>query len=571
MQSHFFKYNPSYCFILTDDGTIQDVNETALSFLEYQKEELVGAHIGKVFPPQIRENAREVLDQWQVTGTLDRYEIDIISRSGIRKTVLWSMVSDPPDQSGPGKHYLIFQDITVRKKKALQMKRLEALAHIGTWEFVAIDQNLEWSDETFRIFGLDKKDFIPTLANLLEKIHPDDRDVVNSAFMNSLDDGLMGYTIKHRITHGVTGHEKWVSEKCVHFRDVEGNYQSSLGVVQDITENENLSRDYEKFYQIVKSSTVPTVITDPEGIITFTNESCQQLYEYPKQELIGEKPALFNPGKEVYRDLGYKDGDYEQKFSHMWSRITNPEKGYWNGEVINRTKSGKLLNVYLFVYAIRDNSGKIISFVGTNIDISKEKAKEDRIRIETYQAIASLAEQRDNETGRHMMRIGEYSFLIAKKLGLSNKFCKDIRIFAPLHDIGKVGIPDHILLAPRGLTKEEFEIIKTHTVIGHDILKNRITLEMADEIAWCHQEKYDGSGYPRGLRGIDIPLSARICTIADVYDALRSARPYKESMDEDFTISLLQKGRGGHFAPELVDLVVESRDEMDRIFREFAD
>lgn len=128
---------------------------------------------------------------------------------------------------------------------------------------------------------------------------------------------------------------------------------------------------------------------------------------------------------------------------------------------------------------------------------------------DTKSYAAELAEKRDNDTGLHLRRVSEYSALLAAELQLPLSFVNDLRIFASLHDIGKVGIPDDILLAPRKLTSEEFEVIKTHSTIGYDILKDRPTLEMAADIAYTHHERFDGSGYPRGIVGEAIPISGR--------------------------------------------------------------
>ncbi|MEX2444071.1 MAG: HD domain-containing phosphohydrolase [Alkalispirochaeta sp.] len=132
-------------------------------------------------------------------------------------------------------------------------------------------------------------------------------------------------------------------------------------------------------------------------------------------------------------------------------------------------------------------------------------------------------------------------------------FVDQIQLFSPLHDIGKVGIPDQILLAPRKLTDEEFDIMRTHTTLGYQILAGRSTLEMAAEIARFHHERYDGGGYPEGVGGGTIPIAARITALADVYDALTSQRPYKQPWSHEDTRELIQSEAGSHFDPLIVE------------------
>lgn len=184
-------------------------------------------------------------------------------------------------------------------------------------------------------------------------------------------------------------------------------------------------------------------------------------------------------------------------------------------------------------------------------------------------AMASIAETRDNETGNHILRTQSYVRSLAEHLSTQPDFADQLDatsietlfLAAPLHDIGKVGIPDRILMKPGRLTAEEFEIMKTHTTIGHEAIEKaqqRVgihipVLEVAKEIALYHQEKWDGSGYPEGLSGEAIPLSARLMALADVYDALITRRVYKEAMSHAQAVQIILEGRGKHFDPVLVD------------------
>jgi putative two-component system response regulator len=205
----------------------------------------------------------------------------------------------------------------------------------------------------------------------------------------------------------------------------------------------------------------------------------------------------------------------------------------------------------------------------------------------TILAMASLAETRDNETGNHIRRTQNYVRALAIKLKEHPRFSdfltdENIELLyksAPLHDIGKVGIPDRVLLKAGKLTDEEFAIMKTHTTMGRDAIaaaeeKLDVThsfLRFAREIAYSHQEKWDGTGYPEGLSGDDIPLPARLMAVADVYDALISRRVYKPPFSHEEACRIIRDGRGTHFDPDVVDAFLEIADECSDIARRFVD
>lgn len=201
-------------------------------------------------------------------------------------------------------------------------------------------------------------------------------------------------------------------------------------------------------------------------------------------------------------------------------------------------------------------------------------------------AMAKLAETRDPETGQHLERIQGYCRIIAEYLlkhsiypdQVNRRFIEDIYSTSPLHDIGKVGIPDHILLKPDRLSDKEFQIIKEHTLIGYNTLKSTIArnpradfLRMSAEIARSHHEKWDGSGYPDGLSGLDIPLSARILAVADVYDALASKRIYKEAFSHEKTRSIIVQGKGAHFDPTLVEVFQDCDEQFAQVLDIFKE
>ena len=205
----------------------------------------------------------------------------------------------------------------------------------------------------------------------------------------------------------------------------------------------------------------------------------------------------------------------------------------------------------------------------------------------TILAMASMAETRDNETGNHIRRTQHYVKLLAEHLrehprfasALSDAFIATLFKSAPLHDIGKVGIPDRILLKPGRFEPHEFEIMKTHCKLGRDAIQqaeDRLGLKVdfltvAKEIAYGHQEKWDGSGYPEGLSGDDIPVSARLMAVADVYDALISRRVYKEGMPHEKAMQIITEGRGKHFDPDMVDAFLAIADKFQDVALRYVD
>jgi putative two-component system response regulator len=189
------------------------------------------------------------------------------------------------------------------------------------------------------------------------------------------------------------------------------------------------------------------------------------------------------------------------------------------------------------------------------------------VSLDTIIKLTSASEYRDTETGMHIKRMSHYSAVIAQKMGLKNKTVEAILYASPMHDIGKIGIPDKILLKPGKLNAEEWEVMKKHTLIGADILKGSDIgfVRMGETIALAHHEKWDGSGYPRGLNGRKIPLAGRITALADVFDALTSNRPYKEAFSIEKSMRIISQERNKHFDPEVVDAFFAVQDAILKI------
>ena len=187
--------------------------------------------------------------------------------------------------------------------------------------------------------------------------------------------------------------------------------------------------------------------------------------------------------------------------------------------------------------------------------------------------LSQLSTSRDEETGNHMHRVAHISRLIAHELGHDDPFCDMIYLAAPMHDIGKVGIPDKILLKPGKLTPEEWEVMKTHTTIGFDVLRDSSSplLRMGADIAHSHHERYNGQGYPLGLVGETIPVVGRIVAVADELDALLSVRPYKQAWNLKDVLEQMRRESGRHFDPVCIDVMLRHIDTILDIQKKFAD
>jgi len=242
--------------------------------------------------------------------------------------------------------------------------------------------------------------------------------------------------------------------------------------------------------------------------------------------------------------------------------ITKP---FYCNELLARVRN--MLDAQLMHRMLYDQKAVLNEMVLTRTDELR------RTRLQVVQQLGRAAEYRDNETGNHILRMSHISALLAKSIGWNEADCELMLHASPMHDIGKIGIPDHILLKPGKFEPEEWEIMKTHAVIGANILEGDDSelMKCAGEIALTHHEKWDGSGYPYGLSGAAIPLVGRIAALADVFDALTSVRPYKEAWTVEAAVDLIKENRGTHFDPELVAVFLEQLPGILKIRDQFSE
>lgn len=233
-----------------------------------------------------------------------------------------------------------------------------------------------------------------------------------------------------------------------------------------------------------------------------------------------------------------------------------------------RTTCRNLLKMYEQQQIIQDRA----NWLARQVELATEKITERE--KETLLRLARAGEYRDEGTGNHVIRMAKYSRLIAEQLGtFSAQECEDIEYAAPMHDIGKIGIPDGVLLKKGRLNEHEWEIMKTHASIGHDILADSQSkyMQIGAIIALNHHERMDGKGYPNGLAGEEIPLIARIVAVADVFDALVSSRSYKPAWSIEDAVEFIQQNSGSHFDPDCVDAFMARLDEVKKIKLTYQD
>jgi len=316
-----------------------------------------------------------------------------------------------------------------------------------------------------------------------------------------------------------------------------------------------------KLYQILNSYDNNVIFseTDLKGKITNVSSAFCSISGYSEDELIGKNHNIIrHPDiqKEIFQD--------------MWSTIKSGHK--WQGDIKNLHKNGSYYWVRAEVEPIFSPNKKILGYRAIRHDITDSKEIE-KIQKEIIFTMGSIGESRSKETANHVKRVAEYSKLLASLYGLSQEETDLLHMASPMHDIGKVAIPDSILLKPAKLSHEEFEIMKTHANRGYDMLKhsNRPLISTAAIIAHEHHEKWDGTGYPRALKGDDIHIYGRITALVDVYDALISDRVYKKAWPEDEVIQFIKDQSSKHFDPKLVNLFFEHYKKFKYIKSKYKD
>jgi len=423
------------------------------------------------------------------------------------------------------------------------------------------------NDAFVKISGYSREELIGKNHNIVR--HPDiSNEFFRDLWVTILDKREWKGVVKNRAKDGST---YIVSSVITPIMSKNNKIMECISIRNDITQsvikkeklkhklNESSKFIYE-FERAIKENTIfcrTTINAD----ITMTSKSFNEIFGYEEGELVGVNYTkllkLKNPKKQ-YLEI------------HALMRSAKA----WQGLLKHHAKDKTPIYLQSSFIPLVGVNGDVLEvfcfFVDTtqNVKLSKEIISAQREIIFTMGAIG---ERRSLETGLHVKRVAEYSKLLALKYGLSKAEAEELKMVSPMHDIGKIAIPDDILNKPAKLTPDEFEVMKTHAELGYEMLRHsqQKLLKAAAIVAHQHHEKYDGSGYPKGLKGDNIHIYGRITAIVDVFDALGHDRIYKKAWNFEDIIQLLQDNRGKHFDPDLVDIFIKNSDEFLKIQKEF--
>ncbi|WP_176706781.1 HD domain-containing phosphohydrolase [Paenibacillus hemerocallicola] len=290
-------------------------------------------------------------------------------------------------------------------------------------------------------------------------------------------------------------------------------------------------------------------------------------------------------GEPIFIDDAYTNVEFREVLTSGALR-TDKQTGYRTKALMVipfRNNEGDVIGCYQAVNKMTDsevfsdrdlrNLSLAASYSGKSIESAMLSQEIEETQREIIFTMGEIGESRSKETGNHVKRVAEYSYILALGLGIPQTEAEILKMASPMHDIGKVAIPDSVLKKPGKLTEEEFDVMKTHTEIGYNLLKNskRRILKTAAVVAEQHHEKWNGRGYPRGLKGEEIHIHGRITAIADVFDALASDRVYKKAWELDRILNLFKEERGQHFDPQVVDAFFEHLPAILKVRDEYAD
>jgi len=421
-----------------------------------------------------------------------------------------------------------------------------------------------WSEGAERLFGYSRAEIV---GKSLLVLSPEDRADETTAFHDAIRAGKRAEVETERVAKD--GHLVKVRISMAPILDDDGEVAGGIGIYRDLSEQrateEALRASEQRYQSVVEALSEGVIMRGLDGHVLAFNRSAERLLGVSGDDLINS--ASDRPLAHLIHEDGspFRGEEYPVVVTQ---RTGEPQHGVIMG-VESPGAPVRWLSVNSSAVVNpgeQEPYASVVSFT----DITELRSTVEELqaaRLEDLKRLALVSEYRDDDTNKHTGRVAHTAGLLASKLGLDSELIATIRSAAALHDVGKIGIPDRILLKPGRLTAEEFEFIKTHTAIGERILSDSDfpILKMASEIALAHHEHWDGRGYPSNLRGTAIPVSGRIVAVADAFDAMTHARPYKSAFSVRHAVAEIKRCSGTQFDPQIVEafLTLDHRELVD--------
>ena len=557
--------------VTNPDGTIRTVNRAALELLGYSEKELVGQPVGTIFEEEEEEEEEEEaffrgtgLAKLVREGAVRNVELTLLSKSGERIPVVFNGSVIREEDGRLAAVVGVARDIRERKRAEEALRESEARFRMATEEalagvYIIQDGKFQYVNPALaRIFGYTPQELMGKLGPL-DLTHPQDRPLVEKNIRKRLKGEVRAvhYTFRGLCKDGKVIHCEVLG------RHIE--YQGRpaiMGNLLDITERvqaEEALRESEARYRTLVENANEGIVVVQDGLIKFTNPKFRELSGCTESDLACKHFTEFLHPEERAAAL--------ERYQKRMKGETVPS--VYSFRAID--KQGKVRWVESKAVLITwEGKPAVLNFLSDITD--RVQAQEERRRNferlrklleETVATLAATVELKDPYTAGHQRRVSQLACAIAKELGLPEERIEGLRLAAVVHDIGKMAVPTEILSKPGHLNKLEFDMVKNHPTAGYELLKHIEFPWPVAKIVLQHHERLDGSGYPQGLKGEEILLEARILAVADVVEAMSSHRPYRAALGLEKALEEIERGKGTHYDPQVVDACV-------RLFKEKA-
>ena len=605
---YFLEYSPIYIFFKDENIRSLRLSRNYEAMLGKPLAELLGKSMDDLFPSDLAKSM--IADDMIIMKNGNKITVDEEFNGRFYSTIKFPIFIDDKPRYLAG--YTI--DITERKQaeELLQrsehsLKEAQRIAHLGSWNLDLVRNVLTWSDEIYRIFEIDPEKFGASYDTFLNAIHPDDRELVDNAYTESVKNKAP-YDIEHRLLMK-DGRVKYVNEIGETYYGGDGKSLRSFGIVHDITERKQAEAVIEHANRALATlSAVNKSLVRASREDELLHSICRSIVEQRGYRMawVGYTQHDENKSVKVVASAGYDEG-YLDDVNVTWSETergmgptgrairsgttqlcqdfaNDPRHLPWREAALKRGYAASIalplsngevfgaLTVYADeVNAFTPDEVSLLEEMANDLafgvrtlhtrqerDLALQQSQQHLEQLQdsledTVRAIANIIEIRDPYTAGHQSRVADLAVAIAKQMGLSDEQVHGIHLAGVVHDLGKIQVPAEILSKPGKISDIEHSFIKTHAQAGYDILKDIDFPWPIAQMVLQHHERLDGSGYPQGLKGEAILLEARILSVADVVEAMSSHRPYRVGLGIEAALEEITRQRGTHFDPQAVD------------------